>query len=167
MLKAQGGVWEICLSWLMITWHSWGLRVIYCKLIMPGELNIYTESFKLSYSFPISFWLCSVVSFFVPSKSWSQRTALLAVKIRVTISNSRLVCACWVMMAGSGVWPFRQLVAAWKLLAHHYITAFQQSLEDSKQEHLWFLFYRLLFLHTILDAKTVYYIVEGVVCRDL
>lgn len=76
MLKAQERVWEICLSWLMIRRYS--LRVIYCRLILPGELNVNFDRFKSSYSFTVSCCLCSVLSFFVLSKTWSQRIALMA-----------------------------------------------------------------------------------------
>lgn len=64
---------------------------------MPGELNIYLDSFKLSYSFHISY-LCSVMSFFVFSKSSSQRTALLAVELWETpnyFAWSPLAIAAW------------------------------------------------------------------------
>lgn len=155
MLKAQGRVWEICLSWLMIRRHSWNLRVIYCRLILPGELNINFDHFKPNYSFTTSYWLCSALSFFVLSKTRSQSTALMATEQWETRNYfgrvSPLAIAAWFVLSLAP--------QAAPLLPGSWLHTFSTRSAQPRRSwaRVWYIFHHLLFvfLPVILGVKGV------------
>lgn len=100
----------------MIRKCSWSLRVIYCRPILPGELNINFDRFKPSYSFTVSYYLCSVLSFFVLSKTCSQRIVLKATEQWETQNDfawgSPLTVTTWLVLS-LAVWAAHLLPGSW------------------------------------------------------